>query len=132
MLINFFHGLRDAGVPVTIRELLDLMEGLKRHVAFGSMDEFYYFSRTCMAMNTDIPSNNRIRKIIARISPIFRALACSSRGNRLAAIVINMMLSMPKTISKKVSVSKATQISGLAKSGIAIKSVVVISKWSVF
>ena len=24
MLINFFHGLRDAGVPVTTRELLDL------------------------------------------------------------------------------------------------------------
>ncbi|MCP5123915.1 MAG: VWA domain-containing protein [Pseudomonadales bacterium] len=48
MLINFFHGLKDAGVPVTPRELLDLLEGLTRHVAFGSMDEFYYFSRTCM------------------------------------------------------------------------------------
>ena len=48
MLINFFHGLRDAGVPVTTRELLDLLEGLQRHIAFGSMDEFYYFSRACM------------------------------------------------------------------------------------
>jgi len=48
MLINFFHTLKDAGVPVTPRELLDLLEGLTRHVAFASMDEFYYFSRTCM------------------------------------------------------------------------------------
>ena len=48
MLVNFFHGLKDAGVPVTPRELLDLIEGLKQHIAFGSMDEFYYFSRTCM------------------------------------------------------------------------------------
>ncbi len=48
MLINFFHGLRDAGVPVTTRELLDLLEGMKQRVVFGSMDEFYYFSRTCM------------------------------------------------------------------------------------
>jgi uncharacterized protein len=48
MLINFFQGLRDVGIPVTTRELLDLMEGLKQHVAFGDMDEFYYFSRTCM------------------------------------------------------------------------------------
>jgi uncharacterized protein with von Willebrand factor type A (vWA) domain len=48
MLINFFHGLKDAGVPVTTRELLDLMEGLKRHVVFANIDEFYYFSRTCM------------------------------------------------------------------------------------
>tara|TARA_B110000503_G_scaffold21110_1_gene32026 strand:- start:27852 stop:29027 length:1176 start_codon:yes stop_codon:yes gene_type:complete len=48
MLINFFHGLKDAGVPVSIRELLDLMEGLKQHVVFADVDEFYYFSRTCM------------------------------------------------------------------------------------
>jgi uncharacterized protein with von Willebrand factor type A (vWA) domain len=48
MLINFFQGLRDSGVPVTTKELLDLLEGLKRHIAFADMDEFYYFSRTCM------------------------------------------------------------------------------------
>ncbi|MEM1111108.1 MAG: VWA domain-containing protein [Pseudomonadota bacterium] len=48
MLINFFHGLRDAGVPVTTRELLDLLEGMQRHIVFADMDEFYYFSRTCM------------------------------------------------------------------------------------
>jgi uncharacterized protein with von Willebrand factor type A (vWA) domain len=48
MLINFFHGLKDAGVPVTTRELLDLLEGLKKHVVFADIDDFYYFSRTCM------------------------------------------------------------------------------------
>ncbi len=48
MLINFFHGLRDAGVPVTTRELLDLMQGLKQHIAFCDIDEFYYFSRACL------------------------------------------------------------------------------------
>lgn len=48
MLINFFHTLRDAGIPVTTRELLDLMQGLKQHVVFADIDDFYYFSRTCM------------------------------------------------------------------------------------
>ncbi len=48
MLVNFFQCLRDAGVPVTTRELLDLLEGMQRHVVFGSVDDFYYFSRTCM------------------------------------------------------------------------------------
>ena len=48
MLINFFHGLRDSGLPVTTRELLYLIEGLKQNVVFGSMDDFYYFSRACM------------------------------------------------------------------------------------
>ncbi|MEZ5572343.1 MAG: VWA domain-containing protein [Halioglobus sp.] len=48
MLINFFHGLKEAGVPVTTRELLDLVEGLKQHIVFCDIDEFYYFSRTCL------------------------------------------------------------------------------------
>jgi uncharacterized protein with von Willebrand factor type A (vWA) domain len=48
VLINFFHSLRDMGIPVTTRELLDLYEGLGQHVAFGSADEFYFFSRTCL------------------------------------------------------------------------------------
>jgi uncharacterized protein len=48
MLVNFFQALRDAGVPVTTKELLDLLEGMKQHIAFADMDDFYYFSRTCM------------------------------------------------------------------------------------
>lgn len=48
MLINFFNGLKDAGVPVTPRELLDLLEGMKRNIVFGNIDDFYYFSRTCL------------------------------------------------------------------------------------
>ena len=48
MLVNFFHGLRDAGIPVTTRELLDLLAGMQQHVAFASIDDFYYFSRTCL------------------------------------------------------------------------------------
>jgi uncharacterized protein with von Willebrand factor type A (vWA) domain len=48
MLINFFNGLRAAGVPVSTKELLDLLEGLRQRIVFANMDEFYYFSRTCM------------------------------------------------------------------------------------
>ena len=48
MLVNFFHGLRDSGVPVTTRELLDLLLGLKKNIAFGNLDDFYFLSRTCL------------------------------------------------------------------------------------
>ena len=48
MLINFFQGLRDAGIPVTARELLDLFEGLKQHLVLADSETFYYFSRTCL------------------------------------------------------------------------------------
>jgi uncharacterized protein with von Willebrand factor type A (vWA) domain len=48
MLIDFFFTLKEFAVPVSIKEFLVLMEALKKHVAYCSVDEFYYLSRTCM------------------------------------------------------------------------------------
>ena len=48
MLINFFHVLKDSGVPVTPRELLDLLEAMQRRLAFGDMDDFYALSRAVL------------------------------------------------------------------------------------
>ena len=41
MLIDFFFTLRRHQVPVTIRELLDLVEGLKHRLVYSDVDEFY-------------------------------------------------------------------------------------------
>lgn len=48
MLVNFFQGLKDAGVPVTPRELLDLLEALQQRLAFADMDDFYNLSRAVL------------------------------------------------------------------------------------
>lgn len=48
MLVNFFNVLRRADLPVTLKELLDLHEALKAHIAFGSIDDFYFLSRAVM------------------------------------------------------------------------------------
>ncbi len=48
MLINFFFGLKEAGIPVSIKELLMLLEGLSVDLAFADIDEFYYLSRTIL------------------------------------------------------------------------------------
>lgn len=45
MLIDFFFTLRDARVPVTIKEFLTLLEALQRQVIAPSLDEFYYLAR---------------------------------------------------------------------------------------
>jgi uncharacterized protein with von Willebrand factor type A (vWA) domain len=45
MLIDFFFTLRDAKVPVTIKEFLTLLEALQRQVIAPSLDEFYYLAR---------------------------------------------------------------------------------------
>jgi uncharacterized protein with von Willebrand factor type A (vWA) domain len=45
MLIDFFFTLRDAKVPVTIKEFLTLLEALEKGVVKPSLDEFYYLAR---------------------------------------------------------------------------------------
>jgi hypothetical protein len=45
MLIDFFFALRKSKIPVSIKELLTLLEALKKNVISTSIDEFYYLSR---------------------------------------------------------------------------------------
>jgi uncharacterized protein len=48
VLVRFFLDLRAAGVPVTLTELLTLLEGLAARVAFLSAEQFYYFARLAL------------------------------------------------------------------------------------
>lgn len=48
MLINFFFTLREFKVPVTIREFLDLLNGLEQGLVYANIDEFYQFSRIAL------------------------------------------------------------------------------------
>ncbi len=48
MLITFFQGLRNAQLPVSVREWLDLIAALEARCAFANMDEFYYLARACL------------------------------------------------------------------------------------
>jgi uncharacterized protein with von Willebrand factor type A (vWA) domain len=45
MLIGFFFTLRDAKVPVTIKEFLTLLEALEKNVIAPSLEQFYYLAR---------------------------------------------------------------------------------------
>ena len=48
MLIDFFLRLKRAKIPVTMMEFLTLLEALQQHLAFGSVEEFYYLARICL------------------------------------------------------------------------------------
>ncbi len=48
MFINFFLELKQARVPVSLREYLTLMEAMDKGVAEYSVDDFYYLSRSCL------------------------------------------------------------------------------------
>ena len=48
MLINFFLTLRKYKLPVTIRELMDLINGLQHQLVYANLDDFYLLSRTAL------------------------------------------------------------------------------------
>ena len=48
MLFDFFFAVREAGVPVSVKEHLTLLEALDKGVVFGSIDDFYVLARACL------------------------------------------------------------------------------------
>lgn len=48
MLIDFFFTLKNAKVPVSIKEFLVLLEALDKQVIGPSLDDFYFLSRTTL------------------------------------------------------------------------------------
>ena len=48
MLVRFFFLLRSAGIPVSITELLTLLEALKAGLGDLNTERFYYLARTCL------------------------------------------------------------------------------------
>src|ERR1700674_3593731 len=48
MFTTFFHELKAAGLPVTLREYLTLMEAMEADIAGRRVEDFYYLSRTAL------------------------------------------------------------------------------------
>ena len=48
MFIPFFEALRKNGVPVSLREFLAFLEGMKAGLATYDVDAFYYLARVSM------------------------------------------------------------------------------------
>jgi uncharacterized protein len=48
MLLAFFTSLREARIPVSLREYLTLIEALQADLAGQTLDGFYYLSRSCL------------------------------------------------------------------------------------
>lgn len=48
MFVTFFQELKQAGVPVTLREYLTLMQAMQADLASRRVEDFYYLSRTTL------------------------------------------------------------------------------------
>ena len=48
MFVSFFQELKSAGVPVTLREYLTLLEAMEQDLASRRVEDFYYLSRAAL------------------------------------------------------------------------------------
>ena len=48
MFTGFFYDLRKAGVPVSLKEYLALMEAMQAGIAGYAVEDFYYLSRAIL------------------------------------------------------------------------------------
>ena len=65
MLLPFFTALREARVPVSLKEWLHLMEAMDRGVAGGKVEDFYHLSRAVLVK--DEKHYDRFDQVFAKV-----------------------------------------------------------------
>lgn len=78
MFINFFLDLRQARIPVSLREYLTLLEAVQRGLADYSIDDFYYLSRSCLVKDeTNLDKFDRV------FAHVFKGLEAPAEGETI-------------------------------------------------
>ncbi len=65
MFVTFFHDLREAGVPVSLREYLSLMEAIEADLADKRVEDFYYLAR--MSLVKDERNLDKFDRVFASV-----------------------------------------------------------------
>jgi uncharacterized protein with von Willebrand factor type A (vWA) domain len=70
MFVTFFHELKVAGVPVTLREYLTLIEAMDKALAGQRVEDFYYLSRAAL-----VKDERNLDKFDRAFGHVFKGLA---------------------------------------------------------
>ena len=81
MFTEFFHALKSAGVPVSLREYLTLMEGMDADLAHRKVEDFYYLSRAAL-----VKDERHLDKFDQVFGHIFKGLESLAEGIEAADI----------------------------------------------
>lgn len=104
MLLNLFNELRAAKVPVSVRELLDLLDALQQRVTFADMDEFYFLARAIL-----VKDERHFDKFDRAFSAYFNGL--QSLDQHLQALIPEEWLR--KAFERSLSAEERAQIQSL-------------------
>ena len=109
MLINFFLALKKARIPVSITELLHLLEVLKVRLVYANMDDFYYLSRMSL-----VKDERHYDKFDRAFGAYFKGL--EDLSGMMASLIPDefLRLEFEKSLSNK-ELEKIKSLGGLEK-----------------
>ena len=76
MFVNFFHELKSANVPVSLREYLSLLEALDHDVIDNNVEEFYYLSKSAL-----VKDERNLDKFDQVFGTVFKGLESLGEGD---------------------------------------------------
>ena len=107
MFLPFFANLRDGDIPVSLREYLSFLEGVKRGLATYDIDAFYYLARTSM-----VKDERNIDKFDRAFANTFKGLETISSEEMLEAVEIPKEW-LRKMMEKHLSEEEKAEINAL-------------------
>ena len=75
MFTNLFFGLKQAAVPVSLREYLTLLEAMEKQVAIWDVEEFYFLARAAL-----VKDERNIDKFDRVFAEVFKGLESVAGG----------------------------------------------------
>ena len=69
MFASFFYELKSAGLPVTLREYLTLMEAMEHDLASRRVEDFYYLARATL-----VKDERNLDKFDRAFAKVFKGL----------------------------------------------------------
>ena len=107
MFLPFFDNLRSGGIPVSLREYLSFLEGVKRGLVTYDIEAFYYLARTAM-----VKDERNIDKFDRAFSATFKGLEAISTEEMLTAIELPEEW-LRKMVEKHLSEEEKAEIEAL-------------------
>ncbi len=107
MFLPFFENLRNAGIPVSLREYLTFLEGMKKGLATYDVEAFYYLARVSM-----VKDERNIDKFDRAFAASFEGLDAISFEQVLEAVDIPAEW-LAKMAEKHLSAEEKAEIEAL-------------------
>ncbi len=107
MFLPFFQTLRDAGIPVSLREYLAFLEGMAAGLVTYDVEGFYYLARTAM-----VKDERHLDRFDRAFASAFRGLESISAEQVMAAIDLPADW-LEKLIERTLTAAEKAQIDAL-------------------